>query len=179
VKSLKVTIQGISPLLMHAFPMQPVEAIEKKTMEEQAELCAYRDPETRRLIIPSVAIQRTLVNAATFSKGKGRSTLQKQVAACVTVSPDYLDLGVDTYVIDSRPVVNPMTKGRVMRHRPKLMKWEVTFSAEYDETLLTEVQMRRIVDDAGSRVGVLDFRPEKKGPFGRFMVTEWEHADWS
>ena len=25
-----------------------------------------------------------------------------------------------------------------------------------------------------SRVGLLDFRPEKKGPFGRFVVTSWK-----
>jgi hypothetical protein len=30
------------------------------------------------------------------------------------------------------------------------------------------------VDDAGQRVGALDFRPEKKGAFGRFVVTHWE-----
>lgn len=32
----------------------------------------------------------------------------------------------------------------------------------------------RIVDDCGTRVGLLDFRPERKGPFGRFVVTKWE-----
>jgi len=31
------------------------------------------------------------------------------------------------------------------------------------------------VDDTGQRVGLLDFRPEKKGPFGRFVVTRWDN----
>jgi len=31
-----------------------------------------------------------------------------------------------------------------------------------------------VVDDAGVRVGLLDFRPERKGSFGRFMVVEWK-----
>ena len=34
--------------------------------------------------------------------------------------------------------------------------------------------LKAIVDDAGDRVGLLDFRPERKGPFGRFMVTAWK-----
>jgi hypothetical protein len=34
--------------------------------------------------------------------------------------------------------------------------------------------VRVIVNDAGSRVGLLDFRPEKKGPFGRFSVIKWD-----
>jgi hypothetical protein len=50
----------------------------------------------------------------------------------------------------------------------------VTFEIEYDTVLLKEEELRQVVDDAGSRVGLLDFRPEKKGPFGRFIVTEWK-----
>ena len=174
IKSVKVTIKGQTPLLMHAFPMEPIEAMEKKTKEEQAELAAYRDPDTKGLYVPGVAIQRGLIGAATYSKGKGRGSLQKAAAACLMVSPERIPLGVDTYKIDSRPVVVPATGGRIMRHRPRLDDWKITFILEYDDTLLTEQQVRRIVDDMGQRVGLLDFRPEKKGPFGRFVVTLWK-----
>ena len=171
---IQVTIKGMSPLLQHAYPMVPIEALDKKKPGEQAEHAAYRDPDTQSLYIPGIAIQRALVSGATFSKGKGRATLQKPVAACVLVTPERVDLGVKEYKIDSRPVVIPSTKGRVVRHRPRLDEWEVTFTIEYDDTLLTEEQVRRVVDDTGSRVGLLDFRPEKKGPFGRFCVSHWE-----
>ena len=90
------------------------------------------------------------------------------------VSPERVDLGVKTYTIDSRPVVIAATKGRILRHRPRLDEWTLQCEFQYDDTLLKESELRRIVDDAGSRVGLLDFRPEKKGPFGRFMVTEWK-----
>jgi hypothetical protein len=173
--SIEVEIKGISPLLMHAFPMVPVEAIERKDAQDQAELSAYRDPEGV-LFIPAVCLQRALVNGATFSKGKGRSSLQKNVAACVFVTPERLSLGAKKFEIDSRPVVIAATKGRIIRHRPRLDAWAVKFTLEYDETLLDEKQMRRIVDDTGSRVGLLDFRPQKNGPFGRFMVTEWHNG---
>jgi len=174
LKQVKVTIKGDSPLLMHAFPMVPIEAIEKRSPEEQAELSAYRDPETRELYIPGVAIQRALVGAAAYSKGKGRASLQKVAAACLIVSPERVSLGVRDFVIDSRPVVVPATKGRVMRHRPKLDTWQVAFQIDYDDNLLMEKQVRTIVDDMGSRVGLLDFRPEKKGPFGRSKVIHWQ-----
>ena len=42
--NVKVKIEGVAPLLMHRFPMEPIEAIEKKTPEEQAEISAYRIP---------------------------------------------------------------------------------------------------------------------------------------
>jgi len=30
------------------------------------------------------------------------------------------------------------------------------------------------VDAAGKRIGLGDFRPDCKGPFGRFVVTKWK-----
>lgn len=174
IQSVAVEIEGSSPLLMHRFPMVPVEALEKKPPEEQAEIACYRCPDTGQLYVPGIAIQRCLVAAATYSKGKGRATLQKQVAACVMVSPERALLGVQKFDVDARPVVVPATKGRVVRFRPRLDAWRCSFTIEYDDTLITVTQLRRIVDDAGSRVGLLDFRPERKGPFGRFMVTSWK-----
>jgi len=174
IRNIRCTIKGMSPLLMHRYPLEPVEAIEKKSIEERAEIGAYRIPSTGNLYLPGVAFQRALVGGAAFSKGKGRASLQKVVAACVIVSPEYGDLGVSEYLIDTRPVVIPATKGRVLCSRPRLDEWQATFAVEYDDTLLTEDQLRRVVDDTGSRVGVLDFRPEKKGPFGRFVVIHWE-----
>ncbi len=170
---VEVKIKGISALLMHCFPMTPIEAFEKKSREEQAELAAYRDPDGN-LFIPGLNVQRGLVSAAVYSKGKGRASLQKQTAACVIVGPERLDLGTKVFEIDSRPIVVPATKGRVIRHRPRFNEWSVLLTVEYDPTLLKQTELRKIFDDMGSRVGLLDFRPEKKGPFGRFMVTEWK-----
>jgi len=170
---VEVKIKGISPLLMNRYPLVPVEAMEKKTAEDQAENAAYRNLDGS-LYVPGVNLQRCFVSAATFSKGKGRGSLQKPVAACVMVSPVDLSLGQTEYEIDSRRVVIKATGGAVVRHRPRLDRWELEFMIEYDDTLLKETELRRVVDDAGSRVGLLDFRPEKKGPFGRFIVTKWE-----
>jgi len=173
MQSRTITLKGISPLLMHAFPMTPIEAIEKKSPEEQARLSEYRSPDGM-LFIPGVAIQRTLVNAATYSKGKGRGSLVKIAAACLMVTPEINIIDPQKYVVDARPIVNPTTRGRTMRFRPRFDSWQVSFRLDWDENLMTEAQVRRIVDDGGSRVGLLDFRPACKGPFGRFMVTEWK-----
>lgn len=174
MKKAIVTIKGITPLLMHAFPLTPVEAFEKKTPAEQAELIAYRDPDTKELYVPGTGIQRGLINAAKFSKGKGRGSLVSEVSAGVLVLTERASLGIKDYTIDTRPVVISATKGRILRHRPRIEKWEFTFECEFDDSLLSDAQFRKIVDDLCQRVGFLDFRPEKKGPFGRGMVTKWE-----
>jgi len=175
IKSVKVVIKGTSALLMHSYPMvAPPKGWEKSSPEEQAAFAEYRDSDTNELYIPGLAIQRALVGAAVYSKGKGRGSLQKPVAACVTVTPERCSLGVREYKVDSRPVVIAATKGRIVRHRPRFDEWSCSFGIEYDTELLNEADLRAVVNDAGSRVGLLDFRPEKKGPFGRFMVTEWK-----
>ena len=182
IAKITVAIKGISPLIMHAFPLVPVEGYEKLKPSEQAEISAYRHPDTKELYIPGVNIQRALVSAATYSKGKGRVSLAKQAAACLLVNPERVILhsstsngsGVKEYQLDSRPVVIAATKGRIVRHRPRLDDWKAQFEIEYDETLLSEKDVRAIVDNMGSRVGLLEFRPERKGPFGRCMVTTWQ-----
>lgn len=175
-QKVRVDMKGKTALLMHKFPMVEIEAIEKKSKEDQAEISAYRDEKSGNLYIPGLNIQRALVAGATYSKGKGRSSLQKQVAACVMVEPEYVDLGIKEYKIDSRPIVVPATKGRIIRHRPRIDDWGASFFVEYDDSLLTEAQLRKVIDDTLERVGLLDFRPEKKGPFGRAMVTKWERV---
>lgn len=171
MKRVSIEIKGVSPLLMHRFPMEPIEAIEKKSPQEQAQLALYEQDGIP--YIPGVALQRALVQGATFSKGKGRGTLQKNVAAGVLLEEAQLPLPTKHWELDARPVTIPATKGRIVRYRPRFDTWQVAFTVSYDETLLTEDQLRRVVDDTGSRVGVLDFRPEKKGPFGRFVVVRW------
>lgn len=172
-QSAEVTLKGLSPLLMHSFPMVPVEAIEKKTPQEQAELSTYRTPD-KQLYIPGVNIQRAFVSAATYSKGKGRGNLSRPAAACLMVNPEYVIIDPQTFTVDSRPVVIAATKGRILRHRPRFDKWEIKFQVCWDDLLLKESEVKRIIEDACSRVGFLDFRPEKKGPFGRAMVTRFE-----
>ena len=94
------------------------------------------------------------------------------VGSCLYCSytPEY----AKDYEIDARPVVVPATRGRIIRYRPRLDQWKVDFLLEDDDGLLSATQTRQILDDTGLRVGLLEFRPEKKGPFGRFKVTHWE-----
>ena len=78
IQTVECRITGLSPLLMHSYPLVPVEALEKKTPAEQAEIAAYRDAASRNLFIPQMAMQRALVAGAAYSKGKGRASLQEK-----------------------------------------------------------------------------------------------------
>ena len=177
MKSILSTITGISPLLHHAFPMVAIDGLEKMEPRQQADYARYRHPDSGASYVPGVNVQSGIVVAAAYSKGKGRSSLQKIAAAAIFVNETYLPITPDDWTVDSRPVVIRATRGRVIRHRPRFDKWSITFTIEYDEILLEQKQVRRIVDDLGQRVGLLDFRPAMRGPFGRFMVTRWDPSD--
>lgn len=171
MKSLSVSIKGISPLLMNAYREAP-DGFKLMSPKEQAENGVYRDPKTRDLYVPVDNVMRALISGAGYSKGKGRASLQKEVAAALFVSPARISLGTTEYEVDSRGIVIPATRGRTMRHRARIEDWAVEFTVEFDETLLNSKQIEKILVDTGSRVGLMDFRPEKKGPYGRFEVTD-------
>lgn len=76
--------------------------------------------------------------------------------------------------VDERSVVNPATGGRMMAFRPRFNRWSLAFTIEYDPTIFDAAVVRDLVDYAGTRIGLGDFRPARKGPFGKFKVTRWE-----
>jgi hypothetical protein len=173
MERIEIEVTGQSPLLMHAFPMVAGDGIDKWPPDKQAEFHVYRRPDTSAIYVPGVNFQRALVAGAAFSKGKGRASLQKIVAAALFVIEPYIDLIPQEYSVDSRAVVIPATRGRIVRHRARFDDWRLACTLEFDEKLMDWKQVRKVVDDTGARIGLLDYRPEKKGPFGRFVVTRW------
>jgi hypothetical protein len=75
--------------------------------------------------------------------------------------------------VDSRSVVIPSTGGRIMAHRPRFDKWKLAFTVEYDSGMFSPSLVRMLLDDAGRRVGLGDFRPARKGPYGKFVIVKW------
>lgn len=185
---IKVTIEGTTPLLMRRFTGEAEIATtngyapafpgaDKGTPREQAERAAYRDTKTGELYVPGPNILAALVDAGKFHKlGKNKLTTQKSslVPAGLLVREVMVPLGTKEFEVDSRRVRIPSTGGCVMRHRPRIDRWQAAFSLEVDEKLFSPALVRLLVDDAGKKVGLGDFRPATRGPFGQFVVTRWE-----
>lgn len=188
---ITVTIEGLTPLLMNRFTDEAEIATTsghspalrgsgKGPPREQAERTAYRNPATGELFLPGPNVLAALVEAGKFHKlGKNKVTTQKSslVPAGLLVDEIMVPLGTTEFEVDSRRVRIPATGGCVMRHRARLDRWKATFSLEVDETVFDSAFVRALVDDAGKKVGVGDYRPATRGPFGRFLVTHWEVAD--
>lgn len=183
---IKCRIKGVSPLLCNRFTDAQQQAVssqinasvvgERGTPREQAEPKLYRDSHGHP-ILPGPNLFASLVAAGTFIKaGKSKLTTMKSsiVPAGLSIPEIELPLSPSAWETDSRPVVIPSTGGRVMCHRPRFDAWSVSFTLEIDESLFSERVVRELVDHAGKRIGVGDFRPARRGPFGRFVVESWK-----
>lgn len=185
---ITVTIQGVSPLLMNRFTEANEIAVSggttvafrgsKGTPREQAEPKRYCDTKGV-LYIPGPNIFSALIAAGSFHKaGKSKITTMKTslVPAGIQVEDLVCSLDTDQWEVDSRSVVIPSTGGRIMCHRPRVDKWSLSFTLDVDTTMFDPKLVRAIVDDAGKKIGLGDYRPARKGPFGRFVVTKWDEA---
>ncbi len=184
MKTVEVTIEGITPLLMNRFPDEdpnkPKCAIQgggdNGTPREQAEPKLYQNGDGP--YIPGPNIYSGLIDAGKFHKvGKTKLTTQKSslIPSGIFILTGECSLkGTSKWEVDSRPVVNPSTGGRVIRHRPRFDEWRVQFNMEFDEAVFSEKLVRQLVDDLGAKLGLGDYRPQRKGPFGRFKVVRWK-----
>lgn len=186
MKNVEVEIEGITPLLMNRFTAESeiqvssrVSAVnngDKGTPREQAEKTTYKD-ENGNLYIPSPNMFRAIIDAGKFHKmGKSKVTTVRSslVPAGIAINSIIIPLGTKQFEVDSRAVVNPKTGGRVMKHRARLDIWRLKFTLEIDTDMFAVDFVRTLLDDAGKRVGLGDYRPDRKGPFGKFKVTKWK-----
>lgn len=189
---IEVTIQGTTPILLNRFTDEaglkagnPGTSIigEQGTPREQCVPKLYTAKDGS-LILPGPNIFSCLIQAGTFHKiGKNKVTTQKSslVPAGIGIREIATSLRNNgeapdetQWEVDSRRIVNPSTGGARLCHRPRLDAWTTRFTLDVDTTMFDLRFVRRLVDDAGKRIGLGDFRPSRKGPFGKFVVTRWE-----
>ena len=187
MKTITVTIEGTTPLLVHRFTdaaqlsatsgTRASIATDAESPVEQATQALYTD-DAGTSGIPQPNLFRCLIDAGKFFKaGRSKITTQKSslIPACVAIEQPFLPIDSTAgWKVDTRPVRIPSTGGRILRHRPCYDDWWLRFTLTVDETVISVKLLRELVDTDGSRIGLGDFRPDCKGPFGKFKVTQWE-----
>ena len=137
--------------------------------------------EDGKLIVPGTNLFRCLIDAGKFFKsGKSKVTTLKSslIPACVSIEEIDIPIKhVQDWKVDTRPVRIPSTGGRILCHRPSFDDWRLSFTLMLDESFLGVKLLRDIVDAAGQRIGLGDFRPDCKGLFGKFKVVSWKVSD--
>jgi hypothetical protein len=181
MREIKVKIEGLEPgLLMHnVASMKSSSGGSKKSIptseEEALAACYWLDSKRSALAIPGRNIHASFVNAGGKYK-VGKNTLTSLLTSSLHVAPELISLGKKTYSIDVRPVV--VQKARILRARPLIHPWTANFSIFFDEEWISlkvmQDTMPELIKTAGKLIGVLDYRPAKKGPFGMYRLVRYE-----
>jgi hypothetical protein len=178
MKTIEVSIEGTTPLLMHGISQETMEQMMSKSRkqtelpstEEAAERAAYRSADGG-LYVPSRAVKACIVNASGWYK-IGRKSAKQFLAGATRIEPYEIPLNTKKYEIDLRPVV--VQRSRIIRARPRLDKWTITFNIVYNEKVLEPDLIKQVLEEAGQRIGLLDNRPQCGGECGTFVIKSWK-----
>jgi len=179
MKKIQIKVEGIGAgLLMHRFPVTEedvtIKARNRKRTEDDVNSYLYLD-EKNRLVQPAIHFIAAMKRAgAKFQiPGQGKSTYKNLIGSgVVTIEPDMI-LHESQVWEPNRQAVS-VQQSRVVRTRPLLKKWLLSFTIVYDEGEIKKDVIKEILDYAGRRVGIGDFRPEKGGSFGKFFVSKFK-----
>ena len=181
MKKYKVEITGITPLLQnkpeqYGFDEQWVQKKASTDWEAEGLKKLYINSDGV-IYQPATHIDRALIEAGKKLKvkGQGKATYSKLFGSMVAVEEFEIQHKKQDYTIHKCLVVIPATKGRVMRYRPMFKNWALEFHIEFEDEISPEV-VKEALEIAGRYVGIGDWRPEKKGKFGKFQVTEFKEC---
>jgi len=173
-EKINATICGISPLLQHRFDDTQSTTDAKKQgrqydAQTDAENALYKN-EKGEVCQPSSHIENTMIKAATDFQlaGKGKKTYKDLVKGSVFIEPLLIPHKIQDWVIDKQNVV--IQRSRIVRARPRLDNWELSFTINIIDERLTPSIAKQILEEAGQSRGIGDFRPR----FGRFKVKKFE-----
>ena len=187
--NIRITIEGTTPLMCNRFTDEAAMSAtsgnrvsmvgDRGSPREQAEKKLYRARgDSDQLIIPGPNMFRCIIDAGIFFKaGKSKITTQKTSILSYAFAIEEAEIPIvsrDGWDVDTRAVRIPSTGGRILAHRPSFNDWRLTFTVDLDTEVIGIKLFREIVDAAGKKIGLGDFRPATKGPYGRFVVTTWE-----
>jgi hypothetical protein len=146
--------------------------------EEEAEMGLYRAPEGYLYLAWDHLREAMLRGAIGFSVKLNRNTpLRRVLAGALLQTSPYFPL-----LRDGKPITQPdrIDIRRVVVQNQGIMRarglidtpWECLFSCRYDASTVRPEPIVAALSQAGRLVGLLEYRPERGGSYGRFSVVE-------
>jgi hypothetical protein len=130
------------------------------------------DGEVKNYFIPSDHFRISMIESGKMVKGKvggATKSMSNVVAAMFNITPFQIPLPRwDQF--DKRSAVNRNIKGRVIVIRPQWNKWNLEFTLLVDEDSIQTEMVEKIITYSGKYIGIGSYRPQNKGPFGRYKL---------
>jgi len=189
METLNFKLNGLSPLLMHnpSGLMQPrVETLGRKqvpTPEDEAANSRYLLPDGN-LYVPSIAVRNCLLNGAKGYK-VGKKGAIAVLSGAILMIDETFPLSRNNTPIDGNDVSIDIRRAVIQRQgipraRARVeLPWQLDCAFGFSSELFANKDdgiafIQQVLNIAGQAVGLLDYRVEKKGWFGRFEVASIE-----
>jgi hypothetical protein len=179
---LRVFIEGKSALLTHnpqsmTMTRDAMKGGRIPSPEDEAEAGCYRLADGS-CGIKGESLRGSLLGAAGAWRMK-KSSARSRLAHIIVIEELLTLLDPDgkpitSYQIDRRRAI--VQKQGIIRSRPRFdPPWSLQPTFEYDQILVPEPKLIiDILQDAGNRIGIGDYRPVNNGWFGRFVVKGYQ-----
>lgn len=177
---MRVTIEGISDLIMHAWAPKAIKQIADKQQHNAAdplgakvpaeafEAAKYKDAQGRDCLL-ACAIKKAIVAAARVDDTAKMTELRQSIF----VRGERIPIEYEECVMREDAV--RISKGGVdLRYRPAYRNWRATVEIEWLISQFSAEQVLNLVQIAGFSVGIHEWRPERSGEFGRFRLLSAE-----
>lgn len=189
---VRVHLQGVTPLLMNAMGQEqlldlwgkkkPARTAARPEPREAAESKLHLLPDGRPCV-PVRALYASFINAGQFVRldGKRQISTEKKTILPGMLTLEDIELPIlrpdgkpPTWETDIQLGKNPNGGEAVCLIRPRFDVWQLECTVEVDQETMPLKMARELIDLAGRRIGLLEFRPQRKGTFGRFVVSYWK-----
>lgn len=193
---IQIGLTGISPILMNRMAEEALMALvtkqktaknaAPKSIEDQCEEKIYRD-EGGTIVIPAQNLFSSLAEAGRSVRLDGKKQVStadsSKLAAILSINELHLPLVKASD--NSKPAgwttridrgVNPNGGTAVGIVRPCFSDWAINLTITANLTDYSESIVRELFTRAGNEVGLCDWRPQRKGTYGRFRVDAWRMA---
>jgi hypothetical protein len=179
-ETITLTIQGISPLIEHAWDHKSIIQMQEKHAGKKTKTRAERKPEEEfkaatyfdddgDYAVPAMAVKAAMVSAAHKDIGIEKTLLRKALFLHCSDSNNLIKLKTDDPIMRT-DTVRVGAGSTDLRYRPEFRNWSAEVSFTFDAELLTIDDVVNLLDRAGFGCGIGEWRPQKGGEFGRFRV---------
>jgi hypothetical protein len=193
LQRIQVKIEGKTPMLQNRMTEDQLEQLRTKVKPAKAKgNPATPRPQAAAQVytmkdgtpyVPTENLMSCLIAAGVFIRLDGKRQMSTGKATVVPglfeIEDAVLPIEGDPWEPDVRQGRNPNGGEAVCIVRPRFDRWALSFTIEVDLDEIDESKIRDLFDKAGSRVGLGDFRPARKGTFGKFRVVTWERLERS
>lgn len=183
-ETLAVPIVGTMPLIVHNFS----EKSKRQMLDAQQgrkKVKEVRDPEAEYEAafyrmkdgygFPVTAFKAATVGAARFyGKDVKMTELRQFIFMHGDISPldpqALVPIYGEPHMREDIVRLGGMSRSADLRYRPEFTEWGTTLKVTYVTSSLSRESVLSLIDAGGLGIGVGEWRPEKRGEFGTYMI---------